>query len=48
VAYRSVRQPGGQCAGLFKPRGASACLHAAYMLYVWDGERFTDIYEKTE
>jgi hypothetical protein len=48
VAYRSVRHAGGQCAGLFKPRGASACLHAAYLLYAWDGQRFTDIYEKTE
>lgn len=47
VAYRSVRRPGGQCAGLFRPRGASACLHAAYLLYAWDGSRFTDVYEKT-
>ena len=47
VVYRSVRQPRGQCVGLFKPRGASACVHAAYLLYAWDGERFTDVYEKT-
>lgn len=46
VAYRSVRHDGGQCVGLFKPRGARACLHAAYLLYAWDGERFTDVYEK--
>ena len=48
VAYRSVRHARGQCVGLFKPRGASACLHAAYLLYAWDGEGFTDVYEKTE
>ncbi len=48
VAYRSVRHAKGQCVGLFKPRGASRCLHAAYLLYAWDGERFTDVYEKTE
>lgn len=47
VVYRSVRQPRGQCAGLFRPRAASACLHAAYLLYAWDGRGFTDIYEKT-
>lgn len=46
VAYRSVRRLGGQCCGLFRPRGASACLHAAYLLYVWDGRQFTDVYEK--
>ena len=47
VAYRSVRHARGQCVGLFKPRGASGCVHAAYLLYAWDGERFTDVYEKT-
>ncbi len=48
VVYRSVRHPRGQCVGLFKPRGASRCLHAAYLLYAWDGERFSDVYERTE
>jgi hypothetical protein len=48
VVYRSVRRPGGQCVGLFRPRGASACLHAAVLLYAWDGAAFTDVYEKTE
>mgnify|MGYP003947222401 CR=1 FL=1 len=48
VAYRSVRHERGQCVGLFQPRGASACLHAAYLLYVWNGQAFSDVYEKTE
>jgi hypothetical protein len=47
VVYRSVRHAKGFCVGLFSPRGASRCLHAAYLLYAWDGNRFTDIYEKT-
>jgi len=47
VLYRSVRQPRGQCVGLFDPRGAHACVHAAYLLYAWDGQAFRDIYEKT-
>jgi RES domain-containing protein len=47
LAYRSVRHERGQCVGLFKPRGASRCVHAAYLLYAWDGSRFTDVYEKT-
>jgi hypothetical protein len=47
VAYRSVRRERGQCVGLFRPRGASGCLHAAFLLYAWDGERFSDVYEKT-
>ena len=48
VVYRSVRQSRGQCVGLFRPRGASRCLHAAYLLYAWDGTQFADIYENTE
>jgi hypothetical protein len=48
VAYRSVRHARGQCAGLFQPRGASRCVHAAFLLYVWDGRQFGDVYEKTE
>ncbi len=46
VVYRSVRQPGGQNVGLFSPLGAQACLHAAHLLYVWDGQAFADVYEK--
>ncbi len=48
VVYRSVRHARGHCVGLFRPLGASACLHAAYLLYAWDGAQFTDVYEKTE
>ena len=46
VVYRSVRHAKGQCVGLFKPRGAKACLHAAVLLYAWDGSRFSDVFEK--
>jgi hypothetical protein len=46
VVYRSVRHAGGQCVGLFRPNGASTCVHAAFLLYAWDGQAFTDIYEK--
>lgn len=46
VVYRSVRHPGGQCAALFRPRGAARCVHAAILLYAWDGRAFSDIYER--
>jgi hypothetical protein len=48
VVYRSVRRTGGQCVGLFKPRAAKDCVHAAILLYAWDGSGFTDIYEKVD
>ena len=46
VVYRSVRWAGGHNVGLFTPRAAHQCLHAAHLLYVWDGQRFADVYEK--
>lgn len=46
VVYRSVRREGGECVGLFRPRGATGCVHAAYLLYAWDGQAITDVYEK--
>ncbi|MDE2402796.1 MAG: RES family NAD+ phosphorylase [Burkholderiales bacterium] len=48
VVYRSVRHPGGECVGLFKPKGASLCMHAAQLLYVWNGHAFVDVYEKLD
>ena len=46
VVYRSVRWPGGQNVGLVTPLAASQCLHAAHLLYIWDGQGFADVYEK--
>ena len=48
VVYRSVRRPQGQCVGLFKPRGARDCVHAAYLLYAWNGAAIDGIYERTD
>lgn len=48
VVYLSVRRERGQCVGLFTPRGARGCHHAAYLLYAWNGTRFTDVYEKAD
>ena len=48
IAYRSVRDARGECAGLFKPRAASACVHAAHLLYAWDGKTFTDTYARLD
>lgn len=46
VAYRSVRHAGGECVGLFRPRGAAHCVQQAVLLYAWDGKGFADVYEK--
>ncbi len=48
VVYPSVRHSGGRCVGLFKPAGARDCVQAANLLYVWDGQRFTGVFEEIE
>lgn len=43
VAYPSVRCPGGECAGLFYPDGASHPVQGRHLDYHWNGER-VDLY----
>lgn len=49
VGYRSVRNPpSGECVGLYKPAGASGCVHAKHLLYEWDGKAFVAVYEQIQ
>lgn len=43
IAYPSVRCPGGECAGLFYPDGASQPVQGRHLDYHWNGER-VDLY----
>ena len=43
VVYPSVRQPGGECAGLFYPDGGARPTQARHLDYHWDGTR-VDLY----
>jgi RES domain-containing protein len=43
VVYPSVRCPGGECAGLFYPDGASRPVQGRHLDYHWNGER-VDLY----
>ncbi|WP_262333377.1 RES family NAD+ phosphorylase [Bosea sp. BH3] len=43
VVYPSVRCPGGECAGLFYPDGASQPMQGRHLDYHWNGER-VDLY----
>ena len=47
VVYDSVRDPGGQCAGVFWPDCVAPFSQAAHYTYVWDGTRVTDVIELT-
>jgi hypothetical protein len=46
IAYQSVRQEGGECAAVFRPRLLSNCRQERHLCYVWDGQAITTVYEK--
>jgi RES domain len=48
LVYRSVRHAGGECIAAFKPQAVSIPTAAAALAYVWDGERVSKVYEKSE
>jgi len=46
VIYQSVRDEGGECVGVFRPRLLTNCLQERHVCYVWDGAAISMIYEK--
>jgi len=46
IAYASVRQEGGECVAVFRPRLLSNCRQERHLCYVWDGQSIAMIYEK--
>lgn len=48
VQYHSVRQPGGLCAGLLRPKALCNARAEAHIALHWDGRAITHWYEKHE
>lgn len=48
IVYQSVRQEGGECAAVFRPRLLWNCRQERHLCYVWDGARIATVYEKRE
>lgn len=46
IVYNSVRHPGGECVGVFRPPVLSNCIQGPHYCYVWDGAQITTVYEK--
>ena len=46
--FRSVRHKGGECIAAFKPPAVTIPVAGPALAYVWDGERITRVYEKSE
>ena len=48
IWYRSVRHAGGECLAIFRPPAVSLPVQGPHLVYVWNGERITHVYEKSE
>ena len=48
LVYRSVRHEGGECIAAFRPKAVTLPIAGAALAYVWDGQRITRVYEKSE
>jgi hypothetical protein len=46
--YRSVRHEGGECIAVFRPTAIGIPVAGQALAYVWDGERISRVYEKSE
>jgi RES domain-containing protein len=46
IAFDSVRQQGGRCVAVFRPRALSDCRQAEHLIYIWDGARISNVLEK--
>lgn len=48
IVYQSVRDEGGECVGVFRPRLLTNCRQERHLCYVWDGTAIRMIYEKKD
>jgi RES domain-containing protein len=46
IAYDSVRDPGGHCVAVFRPRRVRECRETLHLTCVWDGTRISEVFEK--
>jgi hypothetical protein len=46
ICWDSVRQSGGECVAVFRPKALSDCVAVAHLCYVWNGSTFTGHYQK--
>ncbi|HWH40465.1 MAG TPA: RES family NAD+ phosphorylase [Usitatibacter sp.] len=47
IVYDSVRNPGGQCVAVFRPRLVAPCRQGPHVCFVWDGAAITGWYRKS-
>jgi RES domain-containing protein len=45
IVYDSIRDPGGECVAIFRPKVLSPVRQGLHYRYVWDGSAIKSIYE---
>ena len=48
LVYHSVRHQGGRCVAVFNPQKISSCRQDRYLVFVWNGEKVTDVHRVVE
>lgn len=48
IWYYSVRHEGGECIAALRPPAVSLPTQGAHLIYVWNGQKITHVYEKSE
>lgn len=48
IIFNSVRDEGGTCVAVFRPRLLSGCRQERHLTYRWDGQRISHVFEKRE
>ena len=48
IVYNSVRHEGGECIAILRPPAISIPKQSKHLSYVWNGEKITHIYEKSD
>jgi hypothetical protein len=48
IVYESVRDPGGECVAIFRPRLLTPVVQGPHFCFVWDGRSIVGVYTKSE
>lgn len=48
IVYPSVRDPGGECVAVFRPRALSPARQGGHYGYLWDGSAISDVVKLTD
>lgn len=47
ILFQSVRNPGGECVAIFRPPALTPVIQGPHYAYVWNGERITWVYQRS-